>query len=94
VYTVALTWWSKDGFYDGTPLIKASSNSLIYVAANYRLGPWGLLVGTTVEKEKSPIANAGFWDQKAVLQWIQKHIESWILDIHQNYNNNFTIESF
>lgn len=29
----------KDGWYDGTPVVKASGNNLIYVAANYRVSP-------------------------------------------------------
>lgn len=37
-----------------------------------QLGAYGFLAGTTVEKEGFP--NAGFWDQRAVLEWIQKYI--------------------
>lgn len=53
-------------------LIKASGGNLVWVAGNYRLGAYGFLTGTTVEKEGVP--NAGFWDQRAVLEWIQKYI--------------------
>lgn len=37
-----------------------------------QLGAYGFLAGTTTEKEGVP--NAGFWDQRAVLEWIQKYI--------------------
>lgn len=73
--------------YDGTGLVKNSGNNVIYVAGNYRvshltpaslantdrvqLGAFGFLSGSTVEKEGTP--NAGFWDQRAVLQWIQDY---------------------
>lgn len=53
-------------------MIKASGGNLVWVAGNYRLGAYGFLTGTTVEKEGVP--NAGFWDQRAVLEWIQKYI--------------------
>lgn len=53
-------------------MIKASQGNLVWVAGNYRLGAYGFLTGTTVEREGVP--NAGFWDQRAVLEWIQKYI--------------------
>jgi hypothetical protein len=37
-----------------------------------QLGAYGFLAGTTVEKEGLP--NAGLYDQRAVLQWIQDYI--------------------
>lgn len=52
-------------------IVKASGNNVIAVAGNYRLGHYGFLAGTTVENEGVP--NAGFWDQRAVLQWTQKY---------------------
>jgi carboxylesterase type B len=63
---------SKGGNYDGTPVVKASNNSVIYVSGNYRVGSFGFLAGNTLEKEGTP--NAGLWDQRAVLEWIQKYI--------------------
>jgi carboxylesterase type B len=59
-------------FYDGTGMIKQSGNNVIYVASNYRLGAFGFLAGTTMEKEGLP--NAGLWDQRAALQWTQDNI--------------------
>jgi carboxylesterase type B len=37
------------------------------------LGLLGWLAGSTVEKEGTP--NAGLWDQRAVLEWINKYID-------------------
>jgi carboxylesterase type B len=58
--------------YDGNPVVKAANGSVIWVTGNYRLGGFGFLAGATVEKEGVP--NAGFWDQRAVMEWIQKYI--------------------
>jgi Carboxylesterase family len=66
---------SKEDTYDGLPIVKASSNNVIYVAGNYRLGPFGFLGGETVEKDKYAVANAGLHDQRAVLEWIQQNVE-------------------
>jgi carboxylesterase type B len=59
-------------FYDGTGLVKQSSNNIIYVASNYRLGAFGFLAGTTMENQGLP--NAGLWDQRAALQWTKDNI--------------------
>ncbi|KAF2423187.1 alpha/beta-hydrolase [Tothia fuscella] len=63
---------SKEQRGGAEAFIKAAEGNLIWVAGNYRLGAYGFLTGTTVEKEAVP--NAGFWDQRAVLEWIQKNI--------------------
>jgi carboxylesterase type B len=47
------------GMYDPTGLIKASKNRFIWVASNYRLGAYGWLAGTTMERESSP--NVGLY---------------------------------
>lgn len=39
---------------------------------NYRLGAYGFLAGTTMERDGLP--NAGLWDQRAALQWVQDNI--------------------
>lgn len=59
-------------FYDGTGLIQASDGNVIIVTSNYRVGPLGFLAGTTMENEGLP--NAGLYDQRAALQWIQDYI--------------------
>ncbi|EKG17965.1 Carboxylesterase type B [Macrophomina phaseolina MS6] len=60
------------GFYSGTGLIQQTGGNVIYVAGNYRLGTYGFLAGETMENEGVP--NAGFWDQRAVFQWVQDYI--------------------
>ncbi|KAF2401130.1 alpha/beta-hydrolase [Trichodelitschia bisporula] len=72
IYGGAYLLGNKEGQYDGTPVVRASGGNLIYVAGNYRLGAFGFLAGETMEKSGAP--NAGLWDQRAVLEWIQANI--------------------
>ncbi|KAL8994964.1 MAG: hypothetical protein Q9169_005205 [Polycauliona sp. 2 TL-2023] len=58
--------------YDGTGLLQQSEGNVIFIASNYRLGAYGFLAGNTIEKTGLP--NAGLYDQRAVLQWIQSYI--------------------
>jgi carboxylesterase type B len=74
IYGGAYILGNKDGMYDGTPLVKGSRGGFVYVAGNYRLGSLGFLAGSTMEKEESATTNVGFYDQRAVLEWIQKYI--------------------
>ncbi|KAL8717750.1 MAG: hypothetical protein Q9225_005036 [Loekoesia sp. 1 TL-2023] len=59
-------------FYDGTGLLQQSGGNVIFVASNYRVGAYGFLAGDTMEKQGLP--NAGLYDQRAALQWIQDYI--------------------
>ncbi|KAL8941353.1 MAG: hypothetical protein Q9216_002292 [Gyalolechia sp. 2 TL-2023] len=59
-------------FYDGVGLLQQSGGNVIFVSSNYRLGAYGFLAGSTMERDGLP--NAGLYDQRAVLQWIQDHI--------------------
>ena len=74
----AYVFGSKDSlqpalpFYDGSGMIGAAKNDMIFVSINYRLGAYGFLAGTTMEREGLP--NAGLWDQRAALEWVQKYI--------------------
>ncbi|KAK6351249.1 hypothetical protein TWF718_004419 [Orbilia javanica] len=73
LYGGGYTLGSKNFFiYNGTPLVKSAQNQMIFVAPNYRMGAYGFLAGPTVEKEGVP--NAGLWDQRAALEWVQKYI--------------------
>ncbi|KAI0169237.1 alpha/beta-hydrolase [Hypoxylon sp. FL1284] len=78
IYGGAYVFGSKDSlepelpFYDGTGLVAQSDNNMIYVAMNYRVGAYGFLAGTTMEKEGLP--NAGLHDQRAAFQWVKDHI--------------------
>ena len=60
-----------------TGLIAASGNytkgEVIYVAMNYRLGAFGFLAGSSFQAEGGT-ANAGFYDQRFALEWVQKYI--------------------
>ena len=73
VYGGAYIMGSKEQRTNAETMVRASNGNLVWVAANYRLGAYGFLAGTTVEKEGVP--NAGFHDQRAALQWIQKYID-------------------
>ncbi|CAK7200788.1 hypothetical protein SEUCBS139899_003487 [Sporothrix eucalyptigena] len=59
-------------FYDGSGLIGQTGGDIIFVSMNYRLGAYGFLAGTTMEREGLP--NAGLWDQRAAFQWVQDYI--------------------
>jgi carboxylesterase type B len=59
-------------YYDGSGMIGQSSGNMIFVSINYRLGAYGWLAGTTMEKDGLP--NAGLWDQRAAFEWVQKYI--------------------
>ena len=59
-------------FYTGQGLIEAANNKVIFVAGNYRLGAFGWLAGSYMEKHGLP--NAGLYDQRLMLQWVQDWI--------------------
>ncbi|EGZ76790.1 alpha/beta-hydrolase [Neurospora tetrasperma FGSC 2509] len=54
---------------NGTGLVKASSNSIIVVTLNYRVGPYGFLTNG-----QQVVANNGLRDQRKALEWVQKYI--------------------
>ncbi|KAK3384514.1 Alpha/Beta hydrolase protein [Lasiosphaeria ovina] len=78
IYGGAYVFGSKDTmqpqlpFYDGSGMMGQSNNNMIFVAMNYRLGAFGFLAGTTMERDGLP--NAGLWDQRAAFQWVRDHI--------------------
>ncbi|CAK4029274.1 Hypothetical predicted protein [Lecanosticta acicola] len=47
-------------------------NGIIFVSINYRLGAFGWLAGSTLQKNGD--ANAGLLDQHFALQWVQKYV--------------------
>ncbi|OJJ42979.1 hypothetical protein ASPZODRAFT_19957 [Penicilliopsis zonata CBS 506.65] len=51
---------------------RQAGEDLIIVAANYRLGAYGWLAGTSMENQGTP--NLGLYDQRAALQWVQSYI--------------------
>lgn len=54
---------------NGTGLIEAADGNLVFVALNYRVGPYGFL---TNGDEITP--NNGLRDQRKALEWVQQHI--------------------
>ncbi|ELQ35349.1 lipase 2 [Pyricularia oryzae] len=80
IYGGGYLFGSKDAFqpsfpyYDGSGLIESSGGNTIVVAMNYRLGGFGFLAGTTMEKEGLP--NAGLWDQRAAFRWVKDNIHA------------------
>lgn len=46
---------------------------MVYVALNYRLGAFGFLSGESFQAEEG-VLNAGLYDQRFALRWIQDHI--------------------
>ncbi|GME61741.1 acetylcholinesterase [Neofusicoccum parvum] len=67
---------SKTGGYDPRNLLQRSqtnsSEGVIFVALNYRLGGLGFLSGPTFQEDGT--ANVGFYDQRMALQWVQDQI--------------------
>ncbi|VVT44399.1 uncharacterized protein SAPINGB_P000403 [Magnusiomyces paraingens] len=68
---------SKHFHLDASKFIErgfATGNPAIIVTFNSRLGPWGFLAGEAITEEGS--ANAGFYDQRMVLEWVADNIKS------------------
>lgn len=67
----------KGGGNSPNGLIKASQNDgtpgIIFVALNYRLGAMGWLSGPTLQAAGG-VSNAGLYDQRLALEWVQKYI--------------------
>ncbi|RMZ87146.1 hypothetical protein DV736_g5626, partial [Chaetothyriales sp. CBS 134916] len=64
-------WKRSSGNPSG--LIKASNNSIIFVAMNYRLGALGFMAGNKL-KESGGVPNAAFYDQRLAIEWVAKYI--------------------
>ena len=62
--------------YNPAGLIHASrannSQGIIFVSLNYRLGAFGWLSGPSLQSDG--VANAGLYDQRLALQWVQENI--------------------
>ena len=78
-----LVWIHGGGYTAGekasnnpSGLIKASqvtgNEGVIFVSINYRLGAFGFLAGPSLQLDG--VANAGLYDQRLALQWIQNKI--------------------
>jgi carboxylesterase type B len=60
--------------YSGDALMAHSRGSIIYVSIQYRLGAYGFLSSKAVGADGSP--NVGLIDQRAALDWVNRHISS------------------
>lgn len=59
------------------PVLNASSeNDYISILPNYRVNAFGFLPGKKVAEDPESDLNPGLLDQRAVLVWIQQHIEA------------------
>lgn len=62
--------------YSAAGLIEAShaepNEGIIFVSLNYRLGAFGWLSGPTLQSDG--VANAGLYDQRLALHWVQDNI--------------------
>lgn len=54
-------------------MVNQSNGNMIYVTIQYRLGPLGFL--SSAEVKENGVANAGLLDQRAALDWVQRHID-------------------
>lgn len=59
---------------DPTNFLKDSPSPVIWVAPNYRLGIFGFLGGPSFTLSSGTVPNAGLYDQKFALQWVQDNI--------------------
>ncbi|KAK8154620.1 Alpha/Beta hydrolase protein [Phyllosticta citrichinensis] len=62
--------FGEKNVYGGANFVE--TGGVVYVVSNYRVGAYGFLAGSTMEKEGFP--NAGFWDQRAALNWTNQYI--------------------
>ncbi|MCJ1421245.1 hypothetical protein MMC32_007607 [Xylographa parallela] len=78
IYGGGYTNGDKNGYgqYDPAGLIHASQaegdEGIVFVALNYRLGAFGWLAGPTLQSNGT--ANAGLYDQRLALEWVQTNI--------------------
>lgn len=74
IYGGGYTSGSKAGQNSGSPagLLRRGDGNFIYVTINYRIGAFGWLSGPTLQHDG--VANAGLWDQRFALEWVQRNI--------------------
>ena len=58
----------------GDALVNVSNGGMIYVQIQYRLGMWGFLGGSEIAE--NGVRNAELYDQRAALDWVQRHISA------------------
>lgn len=65
---------SKNTMGDPITFLVDSPSPVIWVAINHRLGHLGFLGGPTLAQADGAIPNAGLYDQRFGLQWVQDKI--------------------
>lgn len=77
IYGGGFVGGEKAAFFNPGGLIRSSqtdgSPGVIFVALNYRLGALGWLAGPTLQGAGG-VSNAGLYDQRLALEWVQKYI--------------------
>lgn len=65
---------SKTSMGDPITFLQDSPSPVVWVAPNYRLGLFGWLAGPTFTLSNGTVPNAGLYDQRFALEWVQSHI--------------------
>ncbi|RDW92011.1 hypothetical protein BP5796_01405 [Coleophoma crateriformis] len=66
--------------YNGTGVVEASGNNIVFVNMNYRVSAWGFLASEKVKEDGD--LNAGLLDQRLAMEWVQKYIHLFGGDPH------------
>lgn len=65
--------------YNASELVQKSvdiGKPIVFVAMNYRIGPFGFIGGSEVADSDEATSNAGLYDQRLAFKWVQKNIRS------------------
>jgi carboxylesterase type B len=77
IYGGAFIMGDKTSAGDPSALIETSrlngDPGIIFVAMNYRVGAFGFMSGPTLQAAGG-VSNAGFYDQRLALEWVQENI--------------------
>ncbi|KAF8581513.1 triacylglycerol lipase-like protein [Ramaria rubella] len=63
---------NSDANYNGSELVKATGNQMVFVGINYRVGLFGFLSSERVCENGD--LNVGLLDQRMAMEWVQEHI--------------------
>ncbi|TDZ53459.1 putative secreted lipase [Colletotrichum trifolii] len=58
--------------WNGSQVVGASNQSIVFVDFNYRVGLWGFLASEQLRKDGE--LNVGLLDQRAMMRWVKTHI--------------------
>lgn len=74
IYGGANSLGSKTIMGNPVNFLKHSPSPVIWVAPNYRIGNLGFLSGPSFTLSEGTVPNAGLYDQRFAMQWVQKYI--------------------